>query len=775
MALMNAVDVDNDNDVDIVFGGAMLDFPLYEDPTTQKYTLAVGVLLKNSFIQTVPSSSTSAERPLNDYFAPSSTRTENMDTGGSGVPLLYIPRNLEWYGVTYLATQGTVKMYSKDREAGDDIHWADFGITQTGFYLDDANGDGEHDRLWVETGPYTLEFNGGQPTAPSTTLAKNIEAFTVGPLDGDDVHDVVYAACANGGTECAVYIFLGTPLDSTGTNPVFSTPDPDAHMHELKSDIDYDGFGFVRIVDVDGDGSPDIVATHKSQPSFLFYQNKRSTISASYDNSLKIPDFLEAVEVVLPRGGLAGGVILSIASGDLNGDGKQEVVVSLQDGDYQAADVFVYDKNTGTLKGKTLCLVDMTLSPVHQNMLVDGTQSPLTQSMLVSVGDIDGDGNGDVVVTGTNSRVSFFRSLGGTPSQWISSTDAELKTNHFTETLFGIDLFLDQPIIQLEMVDYDEDGDTDLSLIYSFSSSHKRFQLYINRRVWEEPKPDCGFKEFSLEDGVDSPAASGWELETIQLPGYTETTTETVRGDDVVETSVINIDNRVEANGLTASGGHVKAVDLDSDGDNDVLYLLSDTPGPGVAIFENNYGKLEDFPDTASPTDLYVPGTPNAMDVGDFTNDDKPDIVVSYTIGSSYSLKLYTNVHASGSIRASSFVASAAITGPSSPILVMLAVDVNKDGKLDVLVESGETSYQWGVFAGDGSGGFTYADRAITCDRCAPEVLLMHSINSDSPMVNANNGEMNSIPDLVKDSPTIDIEFAGKHLYTYIHIHTLTY
>ena len=158
----------------------------------------------------------------------------------------------------------------------------------------------------------------------------------------------------------------------------------------------YRGGARVAVGDVTGDGQDDIIAATGTGATVVkvFDGNtgllvKRFATLAPPVTSAGIP-FYSSQAGTRPPTGFAGGI--TVAAGDVNGDGRAEVITGLDAG--AGPRVGVYDGKTGKLLGTFL-------ADVSTNRL----------GVRVAAGDLDGDGKAEILTapsTGKGNRVRVF-------------------------------------------------------------------------------------------------------------------------------------------------------------------------------------------------------------------------------------------------------------------------------------------------------------------------------------------------------------------------------
>lgn len=208
--------------------------------------------------------------------------------------------------------------------------------------------------------------------------------------------------------------------------------------------------------DFDGDGLLDLAATYKTN-HFSWYKNTTTVSTIS---------FIEQTPISTGLRGAYGA-----AAGDMDGDGDLDVIGIASANN--AGDLWLY-YNTGT---------GFSTDPdYYHNIVGDGTgNDKVKEAKSVAVGDIDGDGDLDVIVTAEqNNKITWYRNNG---------------TNSFVQMDVVTEDITDPVYVDLA----DMDGDGDLDVIWA-SRSGIEFGWSRNERVNSGDTVAVPWTTFTIDD-----------------------------------------------------------------------------------------------------------------------------------------------------------------------------------------------------------------------------------------------------------------------------------
>ncbi len=232
----------------------------------------------------------------------------------------------------------------------------------------DVDRDGKPDIVVANANDKTISVLRNTSTTGSITTAAKIDFATgsfptsvaIGDVDGDGKPDIVVANASSG----TVSVFLNT-----------STPGIiDASSFAAKVDFTAGFYPYcVAVGDVDGDGKPDLVTANQNGNNISVLRNTSTSGIISFQTKVDFP---------------VGDVPRSVAMGDIDGDGKPDLVVA----NYNSNSLSVL-RNTSTTGSISVdAKVDFTTG-----------KSPIS----VAIGDVDGDGMPDLVTANNSTPYSM--------------------------------------------------------------------------------------------------------------------------------------------------------------------------------------------------------------------------------------------------------------------------------------------------------------------------------------------------------------------------------
>jgi predicted nucleotidyltransferase len=497
--------------------------------------------------------------------------------------------------------------------------------------LGDLNGDGKLDLA-------TANFNSStvsvllNTTAPGSTRSSfsGIQNFvtgdraafvTMGDLNGDGRLDLAVANFISNTVSVLLNVtptgavtasFAANKQIATGTGPIFVTTG-----------------------DVNGDGKLDLAVAN-------FDSNDVSVLLNSTGAGSNAPSFDAKQDFA------TGDSPLFIAVDDLNGDGKVDLAVANLDS--SSVSVLL---NTIRLDASTPAFA------LKQD--VDTGHGP----RAVAVGDVNGDGKPDVVVT--HLGVNIVSVLLNTSAAGATSTSFAPEQDFATGT---------DPV-SITLADLNNDGKLDLAVTNSNSNS---ISVLLNTTVPGAATPSFSAKQDFVTG--DSPLS----ITATDLNGDGKLDLVVA---DLVSTVSVLLNNTHPGATTTAFANKqdfptgdgprsVAAGDFNGDGKRDLavvnfnsntVAVLLNTTVPGAAVI--SFAPHHDFPTGVRPT---------SISVGDVNGDGKLDLAIANVISNTVSVLLNSTTPGANTPSFSARQDFATNFQPSS----ITAGDLNGDGKLDV-------------------------------------------------------------------------------------------
>ncbi len=628
----------------------------------------------------------------------------------------------------------------------------------------DFDGDGKTDMAVVAQGTTsTLSIfrntssSGSMSSSSFATkvdfsITNNSNGIAIGDLDGDGKLDIV----VNNQLSNSVSIFR-----NISTSGSFTTS-------SLASRFDI-GVGSnptsVSIGDVDGDGRPEILVSNNSSNTISVIRN--ATVPGTF-NAASFSTSVTFATGTSPR---------NVVLGDLNGDGKPEMIVTNQGAN--TVSVYTNTSTAGTISASSFAAkVDFTAGA-----------TPL----YVAVGDFDRDGKSDLAVTNQGANtVSVF--LNTHTSGNISTSSLAAK----------VDFTVGANPLMLAIGDLDGDGKLDiatanagtttLSILKNTSSSGSitsgSFASKVDLTTASSPYsiaigdldgdgyPDIATAEINSNTTISvfrfTPVVQPPTITSV-APNFANVgATITLTGTNFNTTPANNKVFFGATSATVVSGSSTTLVVTSPVGGTfDRISLLDSVVGltaaeqyPYVPTFNNstylsgviNFGGKVDF--TTGTNAQYV-------SFGDIDGDGKSDMaVVNYT---SNTVSIYRNISTSGSITASSFATKVDFATGTTPLNVVIK-DIDGDGKQDMVVVSYNSAIV-SVYRNIGSAGSisasTFATKVDFATATGPWCVAVGDLDGDGkPDMAVSNEQSNSMSIYRNLSTTGSISFTSKSDYT---------
>lgn len=337
----------------------------------------------------------------------------------------------------------------------------------------------------------------------------------------------------------------------------------------IDSDIIYtDGAHNIVPCDLDNDGTVELIANSYRSDSIILYKSEensyfsRNIIDSDVGEGIPKKPLLEYVKSLIKEkllGGFTEGAHYT-AIADMNGNGRDDLIVA---GDSKKCDVVWYETPE-----------DLTKIHAWKKHIVYKNASHRTYH--VETGDIDGDGDKDVVFTTKTDNSIGWLMNSGSASEWFITWVDKNCIRCFNARV--ADIYKDG---QNEII-VSEDDSINGGILHVYS--------YLDHPRLQENWVDTNIAKFPAGHGI-----SVFEVLDLDKDGNLEIVTGNHQGDVYIlentkKNNIYSEWNRYRVNSYNVSSGHdfreIDIGDIDSDGDLDIV--VADEGKNLIMWFENN-------------------------------------------------------------------------------------------------------------------------------------------------------------------------------------------
>jgi hypothetical protein len=536
--------------------------------------------------------------------------------------------------------------------------------------LADVDGDGDLDLVVGDRGQTnSLYLNNGTADPFGSVVGTDISSdahstysVTLGDVDGDGDMDLV---AGNYSQTNRLYLNNGTVDPFSGV----SGSDISGDTHETNS---------VALADVDGDGDLDLVAGNYTDRVNRLYLNNGTADPFSGVSGLNISSDAHWTK--------------SVALGDADGDGDLDLVVGnfgqanrlyLNNGTADpfsgviGADISSDAQNTysvalGDVDGDgDLDLVAGNFGQANRLYLNNGTANPFSgvsgsnissdthDTWAIALGDVDGDGDLDLVAGNYNGQINRLYLNNGTSNPFIGETGVDISSDaKFTYSIV--------------LGDVDGDGNLDLAA----GNGNQINRLYLNERT-STPLTGVTSTDISSDTHDTTSIALGdvdGDGDLDLVAGNRDQTNRLY-----LNNGTANPFNGVSGSNISSDAHWTKSVALgDVDGDGDLDLAAGNYADHTNRLYLNN-GTADPFSGVAGTDISSDAHDTTSIALGDVDGDGDLDLVAG---NFDQTNRLYLN---NGTADPFSVVSGADISSDTHTTYSVVLGDVDRDGDLDVL------------------------------------------------------------------------------------------
>ncbi len=357
----------------------------------------------------------------------------------------------------------------------------------------------------------------------------------------------------------------------------------------------------------------------------------------------------------------------SVSIGDLDGDGKPDLVTA----------------NSGAINISILRNISTT-GNINASSFAAKVDFATGNPYFVAIGDLDGDGKPDLVVTNTNTTtISILHN---------TSTAGNIDASSFAAP---IDFTVGTNPISVAIADVDGDGKPDLLVANSTT-----FNVSVLRNTSTQGVINASSFaskiDFTIGSGTEPVSVATRDLDgdgklDIVVSNLTGTTLSVLRNTSTK--GIINASSFATKVDFTVGNSPytVAIGDLDQDGKPDLAVPTSSGQFAISVLRNTSTSGTINAGSFAAKVDFITGNNPQGAAIGDLDGDAKPDIVVSNSYAITNSISVFRNTSTPGIIDASSFAPKVDFTTGINPRSVAIG-DLDGDGIPEIVAANGNAA-----------------------------------------------------------------------------------